>query len=79
LAGTRDARAAAWAAGAGPDGDEAIIDLDTTIVRTKPTRIHVAAHVSPRHLRLDAKCPWTPHHLDTPQQSRMNLSRFTHG
>lgn len=36
LAGARrDARAAAWAAGAGPDGDEATLDLDATIVRTK--------------------------------------------
>ncbi|MGH9005060.1 MAG: IS1380 family transposase, partial [Acidimicrobiia bacterium] len=36
LAGARAAaRAAAWEAGAGPDGDDAIIDLDATIVRTK--------------------------------------------
>lgn len=30
-----DARAAAWAAGAGPDGDETIIDVDSTLVRTR--------------------------------------------
>jgi DDE family transposase len=36
LAGARAAaRAVAWAAGAGPDGNEATIDLDATIVRTK--------------------------------------------
>lgn len=36
LAGARrDARATAWRAGAGPDGDEATLDLDATIVRTK--------------------------------------------
>lgn len=30
-----DARQRAWAAGAGPAGDEAIIDIDSTIIRTK--------------------------------------------
>lgn len=36
LAGARAAaRAAAWEAGAGPDSDNAIIDLDATIVRTR--------------------------------------------
>jgi hypothetical protein len=36
LAGARQAaRAAAWAAGAGPDSDETTIDVDTTIVRTR--------------------------------------------
>lgn len=36
LAGARQtARTAAWAAGAGPDGDEATIDVDATIVRTR--------------------------------------------
>ena len=29
------ARAAAWAAGAGPAGDEAIVDLDATLIRTR--------------------------------------------
>jgi hypothetical protein len=48
LAGARrDARAAAWAAGAGPDGDEAIIDLDATIVRTKADKEDAA----PTHKR----------------------------
>jgi Transposase DDE domain group 1 len=36
LAGARrDARAAAWEAGAGPDSDRATLDLDATIVRTR--------------------------------------------
>ncbi len=36
LAGARaQARAAAWAAGAGPAGDEVVIDLDATLVTTK--------------------------------------------
>jgi hypothetical protein len=48
LAGARrDARATAWAAGAGPDGDNAIIDLDATIVRTKADKEDAA----PTHKR----------------------------
>ena len=48
LAGARAAaRAAAWEAGAGPDGDEAIIDLDATIVRTKADKEDAA----PTHKR----------------------------
>ena len=48
LAGARrDARAAAWAAGAGPDTDEATIDLDATIVRTKADKEDAA----PTHKR----------------------------
>jgi len=36
LAGARQAaRSSAWAGGAGPDGDEATIDVDATIVRTR--------------------------------------------
>ena len=34
-AARRDARARAWAAGAGPDGDALIIDLDATLVTTR--------------------------------------------
>lgn len=52
LAGARrNARAVAWEAGAGPDSDEATIDLDATIVRTKadkedaaPTHKHTYGH-----------------------------------
>lgn len=48
LAGARrQARTAAWEAGAGPDGDEAIIDLDATIVRTKADKEDAA----PTHKR----------------------------
>jgi hypothetical protein len=48
LAGARrDARAAAWEAGAGPDGGEATIDLDATIVRTKADKEDAA----PTHKR----------------------------
>jgi hypothetical protein len=48
LAGARAAaRAAAWEAGAGPDADEAIIDLDATIVRTRADKEDAA----PTHKR----------------------------
>jgi hypothetical protein len=48
VAGARArARAAAWDAGAGPDGDEATIDLDATIVRTKADKQDAA----PAHKR----------------------------
>jgi hypothetical protein len=48
LAGARAAaRAAAWEAGAGPDGDEATLDLDATIVRTKADKEDAA----PTHKR----------------------------
>jgi hypothetical protein len=48
VAGARArARAAAWDAGAGPDGDEATIDLDATIVRTKADKQDAA----PTHKR----------------------------
>jgi hypothetical protein len=48
LAGARrDARAAVWGAGAGPAGDEATIDLDATIVRTKADKEDAA----PTHKR----------------------------
>jgi hypothetical protein len=48
LAGARAAaQAVAWAAGAGPDGNEATIDLDATIVRTKADKEDAA----PTHKR----------------------------
>jgi hypothetical protein len=48
LAGVRrDARAAAWAAGAGPHGEAATIDLDATIVRTRADKEDAA----PTHKR----------------------------
>jgi hypothetical protein len=48
LAGARaHARAAAWQAGAGPDGDEVTLDLDATIVRTKADKEDAA----PTHKR----------------------------
>jgi hypothetical protein len=48
LAGARaQARAAAWAAGAGPTGDAAIIDVDATIVGTKADKEDAA----PTHKR----------------------------
>lgn len=44
LAGARaQARAAAWAAGAGPAGDEVIIDVDATLVTTKADKQDAAA------------------------------------
>jgi hypothetical protein len=44
LAGARAAaRAAAWAAGAGPAGDETIVDFDATIVRTRADKQDAAA------------------------------------
>lgn len=50
LAGARaQARTTAWAAGAGPDGDTATLDLDATIVRTRADkegrRPHPQAHL----------------------------------
>lgn len=48
LAGARArARAAAWDAGAGPDGEGATIDLDATIVRTKAEK----GDAAPTHKR----------------------------
>jgi hypothetical protein len=48
LAGARrDARAAAWEAGAGPDSDRATLDLDATIVRTRSDKKDAA----PTHKR----------------------------
>jgi hypothetical protein len=48
LAGARrDARAAAWEAGAGPDGEGATLDLDATIVPTKADKEDAA----PTHKR----------------------------
>ena len=44
LAGARaQARAAAWAGGAGPAGDEVVIDLDATLVTTKADKQDAAA------------------------------------
>ena len=37
----------AWEAGAGPDGDEAVIDVDATIVRTRSDKQDAA----PTHMR----------------------------
>ena len=37
------ARARAWAAGAGPSGDELIVDIDSTIIRTKADKQDAAA------------------------------------
>jgi hypothetical protein len=59
LAGARAAaRAAAWEAGAGPDADEAIIDLDATIVRTwgrqRGRRPDAQAHLRTPSARGDA-------------------------
>lgn len=48
LAGARAAaRAAAWEAGAGPDGDDATLDVDATIVRTRADKEDAA----PTHKR----------------------------
>ncbi len=62
LAGARArARAAAWSAGAGPAGDEAIVDFDATLVTTKADR-QVAAPTYKRsygHHPLLAMCAET--------------------
>jgi hypothetical protein len=43
LRGIASARACAWAAGAGPAGDEVIVDVDSTIIRTKADKQDAAA------------------------------------
>lgn len=42
-AARRDARARAWAAGAGPAGDELVVDVDATLVTTKADKQDAAA------------------------------------
>ncbi len=45
----RDARATAWAAGAGPDGEELMIDIDATIVPTRADKQDAAGTYKRSH------------------------------